>query len=193
VESISRSERVKRTWQNPDRRAKQTRALKECWQREDYRTRLTNHLRSIASKGARRAAELRSSGGMKFTDESRKHWSEGQRRRFQRPEERRKLEKARELSFRALSQEARAKLMRKAFLAIYGSYIELTKMALRSPKRKPNQLELEVAKLLGEEWGYVGDGRLEIGGLIPDFVHKTKRKVLEVLGRLLSLMPCAFS
>src|SRR5438132_13211204 len=151
MESISRSERVKRTWQNPDRRTKQTRALKECWQREDYRTRLTNHLRKIALKGAQRSAELRSSGAVKFSDESRRHWNEGQRRRFKRPEERKKLEKARELSYRALSQQARAKLMHKAFLAKYGSYIELAKMALRSPKRKPNKLELKVAKLLGEE------------------------------------------
>ena len=76
--SISRSERVKRTWQNPDRRAEQTRAMKKCWQREDYRTRLTNHLRKIALKGAQRSAELRSSGAVKFSDESRRHWSTSQ-------------------------------------------------------------------------------------------------------------------
>lgn len=72
--------------------------------------------------------------------------------------------------------------MHKAFLAKYGSYTELAKMALRSPRRKPNKLELKVAKLLGEEWEFVGNGRLEIGGLFPDFVHKTRRQVLEVLG-----------
>ncbi len=190
MESISRSERVRRTWQNPERRIKQSQALKRCWQRVDYRNRLTDHLRSISVKGAHRAAGLRSSGAMRFTDASRKHWSEGQRRRFQRPEERMKLEKAREL-FRALSQEARAKLMNKAFLAKYGSYTELTKMA-KSPKRKPNRFELKVAKLLGDEWKYVGDGRVEIGGLIPDFIHKTKRQVLEVLGCYFHSCPCGF-
>jgi len=117
---------------------------------------------------------------MKFTDESRKHWSEGQRRRFQRPEELKKLEYAR--SLQVIDFQKRAQIMHEAFLAKYGSYTELTKMALKSPKRKPNKLELKVAKLLGDEWEYVGDGRVEIGGLIPDFVHKTKRQVLEVMG-----------
>ena len=38
----SRSERVRKSWQNPSRRVKQTAALKKCWQREDYRNRLPN-------------------------------------------------------------------------------------------------------------------------------------------------------
>ena len=71
--------------------------------------------------------------------------------------------------------------MHEVFLAKYGSYIELAKMALKSPKRRPNKLESKVATLLGDEWEYVGDGRVEIGGLFPDFVHKTKRQVLEVM------------
>jgi G:T-mismatch repair DNA endonuclease (very short patch repair protein) len=84
--------------------------------------------------------------------------------------------------------------MNKAFLAKYGSYTELTKMALKSPGRKnPNKLELKAAKMLGEEWEYVGDGRLEIGGLIPDFVHKTKPQVLEVLGCYFHSCPIHFS
>ena len=70
--------------------------------------------------------------------------------------------------------------MNKAFLAKYGSFLELTKMALKSPKRKPNKLEMEVAKMLGDEWEYVGSGDLVIGGLIPDFVHKERKEVLEV-------------
>ncbi len=72
--------------------------------------------------------------------------------------------------------------MHEAFLAKYGSFVELVKMGLKAPKRKPNRLELEVASMLGQEWEYVGKGDLVIGGLIPDFVHKTRKEVLEVLG-----------
>jgi G:T-mismatch repair DNA endonuclease (very short patch repair protein) len=55
-------------------------------------------------------------------------------------------------------------------------------MGMRAPKRKPSKLEIKVGKMLGDEWEFVGDGKVEIGGLVPDFVHKTKREVLEVLG-----------
>jgi G:T-mismatch repair DNA endonuclease (very short patch repair protein) len=72
--------------------------------------------------------------------------------------------------------------MHEAFLAKYGSFLELAKMGLKAPKRRPNKLELEVAKFLGDEWKYVGKGELVVGGLIPDFVHRAKREVLEVLG-----------
>ncbi len=82
--------------------------------------------------------------------------------------------------------------MRDAFLAKYGSFVELAKMGLKAPKRKPNKLELEAAKLLGEEWQYVGQGSLEIGGLIPDFVHKTRKHVLEVLGCYFHSCPTHF-
>ncbi len=43
-------------------------------------------------------------------------------------------------------------------------------------------MEIEVARMLGDQWDYVGDGKRVIGGLIPDFVHKTRKEVLEVLG-----------
>ncbi len=72
--------------------------------------------------------------------------------------------------------------MREAFLRKYGSFLELAKMGMKAPKRKPNKLEIEVAKTLGEEWEYVGDGKMVIGGLVPDFVNKTRKEVLEVLG-----------
>lgn len=127
-------------------------------------------------------AQLRASGALTTTAEARKHCSEGQRRRFQRPEEIKKLEAARELSFKAIDFGERAKLMHAAFLQEYGSFLELAKMGLRAPRRKPNKLELEVAKILGSQWDYVGDGKFEIGGLIPDFVHKNRKEVLEVLG-----------
>ncbi len=55
-------------------------------------------------------------------------------------------------------------------------------MGLKAPKRKPNKRKLEVAKMLGNEWLYVGKGDLVIGGLIPDFVHPQRKEVVEVLG-----------
>jgi hypothetical protein len=181
-ESGSRSERVRKTWQNPSRRVKQTAALKKCWQREDYRNRLTEHLRQISEKGRLRAVELRRSGPIKISDESRRHLSEAQRKRFQRPEEQRKLERARLLSRNAVDPIERAKKMREAFIKKYGSLLELARMGMRAPKRKPSKLEIEVVKSLGDEWTYVGDGKLVIGGLVPDFINKNKKEVLEVLG-----------
>ncbi len=126
------------------------------------------------------AARLRQAGAIAISDESRKRISEAQRRRFQRPEELKKLEKAR--SLQAIDFQKRAELMHDAFLKKYGSFLELAKMGMKAPKRKPSKLELEVAKSLGDEWEYVGDGKMAIGGLIPDFVHRTRKEILEVLG-----------
>lgn len=180
--SASRSEQVKKTWQNPERRVKQTEALRKCWQRENYRAKLSEHLREIARLGGQRAAELRRLGAITINEESRKRRSDSQKRRFQRPEELKKLEKARLRSFEVVDFKERARQMREAFIGKHGSLLELAKMGLKAPKRKPNRLEIEVAKILGNEWEYVGDGKLVIGGLIPDFVHKTRKDVLEVLG-----------
>lgn len=136
----------------------------------------------MASKGGQKAAQLRRAGAITISEETRKHCSESQRRRFQRPEELKKLEMARLLSYESVDLQERAQRMREAFLEKYGSFLELARMGMKAPKRKPNRLEIEVGKMLGDEWEYVGDGRLVIDGLIPDFVHRTKRKVLEVLG-----------
>lgn len=182
MESTSRSERVKKTWQNPERRAKQTVAMRRVWQDQSYRNRLTEHLRKISPLGNRTVQERRKAGLIQVSVETRRKESESQKRRFQRPEERKKLEKARQLSFQVLDLKERAKLMHEAFLSKYGSFAELAKMGLKAPKRRPNKLELEVAKQLGNDWLYVGKGDLVIGGLIPDFVHKYRKEVLEVLG-----------
>ncbi|MGH9919972.1 MAG: hypothetical protein ACRD6W_14045 [Nitrososphaerales archaeon] len=114
------------------------------------------------------------------SDETRKRISEAQRRRFQRPEKLKKLEKAR--SLQVIDFQKRAEVMHEAFLKKYGSFLELAKMGMKAPKRKPSKLELEVAKSLGDEWEYVGDGKITIGGLVPDFVHRTRKEILEVLG-----------
>ncbi len=65
-------------------------------------------------------------------------------------------------------------------------------MGMRAPKRKPSSLEIEVSKTLGDEWEYVGDGKLEIGGLVPDFVNRTRMEVLEVLGCYYHACPIHF-
>jgi len=175
---MSRSESVRKTWQNPERRVKQSLALKKCWQREDYRTRLSEHLRQISPKGSRELTRLRKSGAVTLSDESRKRMSKSQKLRFQRPEELKKLERAR--SLQVIDFQKRAQVMHDAFLRKYGSFLELAKMGMKAPKRKPSKLELEVARNLGDEWEYVGDGKLTIGGLVPDFIHKTRKEVLEV-------------
>lgn len=82
--------------------------------------------------------------------------------------------------------------MHKAFLAKYGSFTELAKMGLKAAKRKPNKLEMKAARMLGDEWRYVGKGDLVIGGLIPDFVHRSKREILEVLGCYFHACPLHF-
>ncbi len=82
--------------------------------------------------------------------------------------------------------------MRRAFLAKYGSFTELAKMGLRAAKRKPNKLEIDAARMLGDEWRYVGKGDLVIGGLIPDFVHKSRKEILEVLGCYFHACPAHF-
>ena len=82
--------------------------------------------------------------------------------------------------------------MREAFLKKYGSFLELAKMGMKAPKRKPSSLESEVAKTLGGEWVYVGDGKLPIGGLVPDFIHRTRKEVLEVFGCYYHVCPVHF-
>jgi len=190
TESISRSERVRRTWLNPDRRIKQSEALKRCWHREDYRTRLSEHLREISPKGVDELGRLRKAGMITISDEARQKMSEGQKRRFQRPEELKKLARAR--SLQVIDYKERAKLMNRAFLKKYGSFLELTKMGLKATRRKPNRLEIEVAKMLGSEWLFVGKGDLVVGGLILDFVHKERKEIIEVLGCYFHACPAHF-
>ncbi len=190
MESTSRSERVKQTWQDPERRIKQSQALKKCWQREHYRARLSEHLCQISPKGNAEMARLRQSGAVSVSDEARRRMSKSQRLRFQRPEELKKLERAR--SLQVIDFQKRAQIMHEGFLKKYGSFLELAKMGMKAPKRKPSSLELEVAKNLGDEWEYVGDGKLAIGDLVPDLIHRTRKEVLEVFGCYYHACPIHF-
>ena len=127
---------------------------------------------------------------MSISDEARKRMSKSQRLRFRRPEELKKLERAR--SLQVIDFQKRAQIMREAFLKKYGSFLELAKMGMKAPKRKPSSLEMEVAKILGDEWEYVGDGKLSIGGLVPDFIHRTRKEVFEVFGCYYHTCPTHF-
>jgi hypothetical protein len=57
------------------------------------------------------------------SEETRMRQSVSQKKRFQRPEERKKLEKAMELSLRVMSLQERAQLMHEAFLKKYGNFL----------------------------------------------------------------------
>lgn len=121
---------------------------------------MTEHLRRISPLGTRAMLERRKAGLIEVSDETRRKESRSLRKRFQKPEEQRKLERARQLSFRVIGLQERAKMMHEAFLARYGSFVELAKMGLRAPRRKPNKPELEVAKMLGTNGGMSGRGTL---------------------------------
>ena len=101
-----------------------------------------------------------------------------------------KLERARALQ--VIDFNKRAEVMQEAFLKKYGSFLELAKMGMKAPKRKPSKLEIEVAKSLGDEWRYVGDGKLEVGGLVPDFIHENRKELVEVLGCYYHACPIHF-
>jgi len=54
---------------------------------------------------------------------------------------------------------------------------------------RPNRPELQLQRVLDElfpdEWLYVGDGRNKqyiLGGRVPDFVHRTRRLIIELFG-----------
>lgn len=56
----------------------------------------------------------------------------------------------------------------------------------RCQRRRPTSIEKALIKLIavhGLPWHYVGDGSLWINGKNPDFVHKSKNVIVEVLGR----------
>lgn len=135
-------------------------------------------------------ARLRRTGAIIISNETRRRCSVSQKRRFQRPDELKKLERAK--SYQVIDFQKRAQVMREAFLMKYGSFLELAKMGMKAPKRKPSKLELEVAKSLGNKWEYVGDGKLAIGGLVPDFIHRTRKEILEVLGCYYHACPIHF-
>lgn len=56
---------------------------------------------------------------------------------------------------------------------------------LKASRRKPNGAENVLIKLFENNnlpFDYTGNGKLIIGGKVPDFVHKTQKKIIEVFG-----------
>jgi len=48
----------------------------------------------------------------------------------------------------------------------------------------PNKVEVELLRLLGPDWKFVGDGQLIIGGKCPDFANVNgKKELIELFGR----------
>ena len=62
---------------------------------------------------------------------------------------------------------------------------EVWKNWLRGTARRPTTPERELIKIIKENHyplKYVGDGRLNIGNMCPDFIHLSEKKVVEVFG-----------
>lgn len=64
---------------------------------------------------------------------------------------------------------------------------EFAKMMFRCQNHRPNKLELNLDSILQEyfpnEWKYVGDGKVIIGGKCPDFINCNSRKhLIELFG-----------
>ena len=47
---------------------------------------------------------------------------------------------------------------------------------------RPNQLEIKLSLLLGEEWRFVGDFSFWVGGKNPDFINEEKKLIIEFFG-----------
>ncbi len=81
------------------------------------------------------------------------------------------------------TQEKKSLTMRKLWLDP-----EFATMVIKSWRKKPNKTETRLMELLDnyfpEEWKYVGNGELIIGGKCPDFANINGRKdLIELFGR----------
>jgi len=60
------------------------------------------------------------------------------------------------------------------------------KATWKALKLTPNKKELKLIELLNKifsnTYKFVGDGKLIIGGFCPDFIHKNKKKIIELYG-----------
>jgi G:T-mismatch repair DNA endonuclease (very short patch repair protein) len=62
----------------------------------------------------------------------------------------------------------------------YKEYI--IKKILSAAKNKPNKQELKLSELLPPGFEYVGNGKVIIGGLNPDFIDIKNKKIIELYG-----------
>jgi len=142
------SQKAKERWQTEEYKTKQTEAKKDIggWH-------ITEEHKAIISeyhKGVKRTEQAkinigngrRGKGvGVKHTDEHKKKISEASKRNWQNPEYRQKTVTA----------------------------------TMKAAHRRPTKPELKLGELLDQacpgEYEYVGDGKVIIGGLCPDFIH----------------------
>ena len=71
-------------------------------------------------------------------------------------------------------------MMPQDFLKKYGSFLELAKMGCAPRKRKPSRVGVacgEDLEMTGSTWVR----KMAIGGLVPDFIHRRRKGIVEVL------------
>jgi very-short-patch-repair endonuclease/endogenous inhibitor of DNA gyrase (YacG/DUF329 family) len=160
-----RSEISKKLWQDPAYREKQSKIKKKLWQDPKFREYMLNVLNDekLVAKKSEWAKRLWQDLGFRNkvlsklrdvlkTPECKKKQSEKAKLCWQNPEYREKVVKS-----WAVKRGLRPNGLEKAFCNLLQSYF------LR-------------------EWRYVGDGKVSIGGCIPDFIHKEEKWLIELNG-----------
>lgn len=95
------------------------------------------------------------------------------------------------LQMKSLSDKFYRKVEQRKFLSMFWKEKwkdpEFFKERMKSFGVKPNKLELKFEKFLNEnfpnEWKYVGDGQVILGGKCPDFINVNgKKQIIELYG-----------
>ncbi len=162
---------MKENWQNPEYREHMVRVhkgkpspRKGMKLSKEWRQKL-----SEAHKGIQ-AGENHPMYGKKLSEEHRRKLSEAHMGKKLSEETKRKISEASKRLWQ--DPEYREKVVRRT---------------LEGAQVKPNKLETQMDSLLQEhfpdEWRYVGDGQVIIGGLCPDFInYNGQKKIIEVFG-----------
>lgn len=160
---------AKRQWEeNYD---KMSELRRETGKREDVRAKLSQSRKRLMEDPGRRGAMFDKINATRQTDEVQMTQSEKQRKSWRDPDVR-----ARRIA--GISQAARTTAQIVKSIANLGNKF----------CQHPNGLERRYIRLLEEnfpnQWKYTGNGgsRNIIGGKIPDFTHKSQKKIIEVYG-----------
>jgi len=151
-------------WKNPANRLKQSIEVKNRYANEEY---LKNHKEKVSLEWANNFERRKKASEKEHLDN-----------RFLRFK-RNNPEKYKELCLER-SKRQKIKMSNLDFVGQIGSKIA------KSLGIKPNNVEIKLYNTLQEhfpnDWKYVGDGSLWIGGKNPDFVSKNEQKVIEMFG-----------